>query len=484
MRILFAASECIPFAKTGGLGDVVGSLAKNLKLNNQDIRVILPFYKNISENFRDVNIIAENLKVHLGKNEEIFSIKQAYIINDLPIYFIDNNKYFERDFIYGTDKAAYLDNAERFIFFSKAVIEALKVINFQPDIIHTHDWPTALIPGILKTAYKSDNFFYKTKTVFTIHNMMHQGIFDPKVLELAGISWEEFSIEKFEYYGNVNFLKAGIVYSDAITTVSKTYSKEIQENPEFGMGLSGVLKTRKDMLFGINNGVDYDDWNPEKDKYILKNFSSKDLSGKLICKKNLQELCGFKIDNSIPLISIIARIDSQKGFDLISEGLHHLMKENAQFVILGTGDRKYSDFFAKVGEQYKTKFKFFNIFDTVLAHKIYAGSDMFLMPSYFEPCGLTQLISMKYGTVPIVTHVGGLIDTVKPYDKKKETGTGFFIKEYSVYELLEAINRASSVYKKTGKWKNIIQHIMKLNFSWEYSIKEYIKLYEDISSRK
>jgi starch synthase len=479
MRILFAGSECIPFAKTGGLGDVIGSLAKNLKLQDQDIRVIIPFYKNISENFKDINVVAENLKINIGDTQEYFSIKQSFVINDLPIYFVDNKKYFDRDFIYGTEKAAYSDNAERFIFFSKAVLESLKVINFQPDIIHAHDWPVALIPALLKTVYKSDNFFYKTKTVFTIHNMMHQGIFDPKVLELAGISQEEFNIEKFEYYGKTNFLKAGLVYSDAITTVSKTYSKEIQENPEFGMGLDGVLRTRKDVLIGINNGVDYDEWNPEKDKYILKNFSSKDLSGKIICKKNLQELCEFKIDNNIPLISIIARIDSQKGFDIISEGLHHLMKLNLQFVILGMGDRKYSDFFVKASMQYKNKFKFFNIFDTVLAHKIYAGSDMFLMPSYFEPCGLTQLISMKYGTVPIVTHVGGLIDTVKPYDKKKETGSGFFIKSYSVYELLDAIERASSVYKKQSKWKNIVQNIMKLNFSWEHSIKEYIKLYED-----
>lgn len=479
MKILFATTECVPFAKTGGLADVASALPKNLKNKGADIRIVMPFYKNIDEKKYKIKTLVQDLHVIIANRSYWFSVKETTDKSGVKVYFIENSMFFNRDGLYGTIEGEYSDNAERFIFFSKAVLELCKAINFQPDIIHSNDWPTGLLPALLKTVYKHDLFFFKTKSVFSIHNIAYQGIFPKKLFPLTGISWDEFTMDKIEYYDKFSFLKAGIVYSDAVVTVSKRYSEEIQTSL-YGTGLYKTIRQKKDVLYGILNGLDYDIWNPETDKSIKSKYSFKKIGPKTKCKKDLQKITKLKIDKKIPVIAMVSRVDLQKGFDIFKESFEDIMALDVQIVLLGVGDKSYYKWFEKMNEKYKGKVCMRVEFDENFSHKVYAGSDIFLMPSKFEPCGLGQLIACAYGAVPIVTHVGGLADTVLQFDIKNQTGTGFILNDYSSNSLLEAIENSLSVYHHKRVWKKLVTNIMKLNFSWERSASKYITIYKNL----
>ncbi|HCJ66480.1 MAG TPA: glycogen synthase GlgA [Elusimicrobia bacterium] len=478
MKILITSPESVPFAKTGGLADVVGALPKFLKQRKQDVRLIIPKYKKIDTAKFGLELVIKNLLIPIGEKTEIANIWQAKLERTVLVYFVENDKYFARDELYRTPAGDYPDNAERFIFFSRACLEAVKALAFQPEIIHCHDWQVGLIPAYLKTLYRIDGFFHSTRTIFTIHNIAYQGFFPKETLSLAGFSWLDFTPEKLEYYDQVNFLKAGIVYSDIVNTVSPTYAKEIQSSNEFGRGMEGILKKRTADLYGITNGIDYKEWDPAKDKYISARYTKKSLDKKKICKTELGKVIGLETKENIPLLGMISRLDSLKGLDILAEAMTTLMKENLQLVILGLGDQKYHDLLKAEAKKYPAKIALQIKFDNVLAHQIYAGCDFFLMPSRFEPCGLTQLIAMRYGTIPIVHKTGGLADTVEPFSLKTGKGNGFVFTEYKSQALITAVKEALSVYGEGKLWAQVVQNAMNSDFSWNKAVSEYLKLYQ------
>jgi starch synthase len=478
MRVLLCASECVPFAKTGGLADVVSALGKILPKNKVETCVILPKYKVIDERKFRLKKIINEIIIPIGDRYEKASIWQGKLQKETIVYFIDAGKYFAREYLYRSPEGDYPDNNERFIFFSRACLEATKAVNFQPDIIHCHDWETALIPAYLKTLYRIDAFFHKTRTVLTIHNIAYQGLYPKDTMWLAGFSWIDFTPDKLEYYDMINFLKAGIVYADVITTVSPTYAQEVQSSNEFGRGMEGVLSARKDDFYGILNGIDYDEWSPEKDKYIPARFSSKNVSNKYVCKDKLCEAVGFQPDSSIPLIGMVTRLDPQKGLELIAQSIHSILNMNLRLIILGVGDKIYQDALSLIAQEYPQKMKVRLEFNNPLAHMIYAGSDMLLIPSRFEPCGLTQMIAMAYGTIPIATKTGGLADTVADFSPENPSGNGIVIQEYSSTALISAIERAIKYYMDKNLWKILMNNAFKKKFTWDRSVKEYIKIYK------
>lgn len=460
LKVLMVSSEVVPFSKTGGLADVVGSLPLAINKLGVDIRVATPRYKSV----------------------KIYG-NEARLDDDVPVYFIEDEGYFMRDNLYGDKAGDYPDNLERFTSFSKKVLEILKDLDFKPDIIHCNDWQTALIPAYLKTILKDDPFYAGIKTVFTIHNIGYQGLFPKEEFPKTGLGWDLFSIDGLEFYGKVNILKGGLVFSDIITTVSPTYAREIQTK-EFGYGLDGVLAQRKDFIFGIVNGVDYDEWNPSKDKELQYHFSSTKIDGKDKEKIALQREGGLKEDVNAPLIGIISRLADQKGLDIISQIIEPLLDMEVQLILLGTGDEKYHILFERMKRKHPKKASIHLKFDAVLAKKIYAGSDMFLMPSRYEPCGLGQLISLRYGTIPIVRKTGGLADTIIEYNPKTGEGNGFVFERYDADELFGTIRRAVDLYKDKGTWRKLVLKAMKCDFSWEGSAKKYIELYKKIKSKK
>ncbi|MFH1715633.1 MAG: glycogen synthase GlgA [Elusimicrobiota bacterium] len=479
MNIIFASTECAPFAKTGGLADVVGALPGVLQRKGHNVCVIMPLFNKIDRKQFDITTKITHLHLSLGGKREVFGLKQAKLAHNVQVYFIDHPGYFGRDELYRENDTDYPDNAERFIFYSKAVLEAAKAINFQPDIIHAHDWHSALAPAMLKTIYHYDNFFYKTKSVFTIHNIAYQGIFPRSVLALTDISDSEFVPSKLEFYEKINFMKAGIIYSDALNTVSKKYSMEIQESHENGKGLEGVLLNITKKVHGILNGVDYSIWNPEKGNNIAAEYSSKKLLGKKKCKKNLQEIFNLPVKKDVPVIGMVSRLDPQKGFALLEKAMDKLMALDLQLIVLGAGDTFIAEFLEKAKNKYPQKIGICISFEPDMAHKIYSGSDMFLMPSLSEPCGLGQLIAFKYGSVPIVTKAGGLFDTVKDYNAKTQKGTGFCLKDFSSDALFNAVKRAMEVYVSKKEWKALMVKIMEQDFSWEKSAHNYTELYAE-----
>lgn len=483
MKILIASPECVPYAKTGGLADVVGALPKFLKRKKQDVRLIIPKYKKIDPEKFGLDLVVKGLLIPLGEKMEVANLYQAKLERTIPVYFVENDKYFAREELYRTAEGDYPDNAERFIFFSRACLEAVKAINFQPEIIHCHDWQVGLIPVYLKTLYRIDGFFHSTAAVFTIHNIAYQGLFPKEILPLAGFSWHDFIPDRLEYYDQMNFLKAAIGFSDIVTTVSPTYAREIQSSSEYGRGMEGVLKNRSADLYGILNGIDYKEWDPTRDKYIAARYTKKNLEKKKICKAELGKIAGLKTKDETPLIGMISRLDSLKGFDLFVEGVSELMKENLQVVILGLGDQKYHDLLVAVAKKYPEKLSLQLKFDNVLAHQIYAGCNFFLMPSRFEPCGLTQLIAMRYGTIPIVHRTGGLADTVRPFSAKSPEGNGFVFVEYKSTALTAAVKEALSVYRDEKLWAKIVLNAMNSDFSWDKSVSEYLKLYQDVREK-
>ena len=476
MNVLIASPEVFPFIKTGGLADVTGSLPKALKKLGVDVRIILPKHKGIEE---------QGFPIKYKNYKYSCPISQGYIDGEIVLteydgvtaYLVDKDEYYYRDYLYSTPDGDYLDNAERFIFFSKSILEAIKVTGFVPVVLHCNDWETALAPMFLKTLYKDDPVLRNIASLFTIHNLGYQGIFWQYDMHLLNVGWEYFAPDYLEFFGNINFLKGGIVFSDIINTVSRKYSKEIQ-TPEFGCGLDGVLQTRKSDLYGIINGIDYEDWSPKKDPYIPSHYDDKDTKNKKICKALLQETFGLPVVEDLPLIGTISRLADQKGFDLIASSLEEMLSYGTQYIILGTGERKYHDLFTELSNKFPKSFSLKIAYDNKLAHLIEAGADMFLMPSRYEPCGLNQLYSLRYGTVPVVRGVGGLEDTITDYTKEPELGTGFKFYDYTKKEMLDTIKRALSVYKNKSIWLSLIKRCMSEDFSWQRSAKEYMGLYK------
>ena len=390
-----------------------------------------------------------------------------------------NDAYFKRPNLYGDKFGDYKDNLDRFSFFSREILERCKREDFSPDIIHCNDWQTALVPVYLNTVYKSDPFFSATKTLFTIHNMAYQGLFPKDEFPKTGLEWELFNIDYFEFYDKVNLMKGGLVYSDAISTVSPTYAREILTK-EFGCGLEGVLKRRQDSLYGILNGIDYGAWNPQIDPAIFKNYSAENIEDKYANKEALQKEAGLKIDRSFPFIGLISRLADQKGLDLVAKIIGPLLNMKLEFILLGTGEHKYHVLFEKIAKSHAKNASINLKFDAVLAQKIYAGCDMFLIPSRYEPCGLGQMISFRYGTIPIVRETGGLKDSVREFDPKRGTGSGFTFKAYAHEDLFETIKKAMSAYQDKEGWLGLIKNVMALDYSWKSSAKEYVKLYNKI----
>ena len=476
MKIAFAASECVPFSKTGGLADVVGALPRALAALGHKVTVYVPKYRQTK--LETAKVVIPSITVPFDDQYRFCSVQDGGTLDGVQFYFIDYPQFFDRDSLYGTSLGDYHDNGERFALFSRAVIEASKVLGV-PDVFHCHDWQAALIPVLLRTLYDEDPAFMFVPTVFTIHNIGYQGLFPPDILPLLMLPWDLFTITKLEFYGKVNFLKGALTYSDFITTVSRKYAQEIQTS-EYGFGLEGVLRSRSSSLAGILNGVDYSEWSPETDGLIAARFSAEDLSGKAECKQDLLREFGLPTSANSPVIGIVSRFAAQKGFDLIHQVADRLAREDVMFTVLGAGDRDYEELFRRLVKQYPTKFALKVAYDNAIAHRIEAGADMFLMPSRYEPCGLNQIYSLRYGTVPVVRATGGLDDTIEPWDARTGKGTGFKFTEYTGEALLETVRGALAVYKDRSSWEKIMRNGMVRDFSWMNSAREYVKVYDRV----
>ncbi|MGZ4817467.1 MAG: glycogen synthase GlgA [Terriglobales bacterium] len=477
MKVVFAASECVPFAKTGGLADVVGALPPALAALGHEVTVYLPKYKQTK--LTEPKTVVRSITVPFDDRYRFCSIVDGGVHSGVRFYFIDYPPYFDRDALYGTPLGDYRDNAERFALYSRAVLEGCKVLGV-PDVFHCHDWQSALVPILLRSVYAEDPALRDVATVFTIHNMGYQGLFPPDTLPLLMLPWDLFTIDKLEFYGKLNFLKGALVFADFITTVSKKYSQEIQ-TAEYGFGLEGVLRGRSGTVTGILNGVDYNEWSPQTDKFIVAHYSPEDLSGKAKCKQDL--LAEFGVPNAdpkLPVIGIVSRFAAQKGFDLISLVADRLAREEMIVVALGAGDKEYEDLFRRLNKQFPQKFAVKVAYDNKIAHKIEAGADMFLMPSKYEPCGLNQIYSLKYGTVPVVRATGGLDDTIENWDAHTRKGTGFKFTEYSGEALLATIRTALQAYADKDRWQALMRNGMNKDFSWTASAKEYVRVYDRV----
>ncbi len=478
LKVLLVSSEVEPFAKSGGLADVIGSLPIALTNLGVDVRVVMPKYKmiNLKHNY------IMDFPMTVGSRKEAAIIRESSIdydfqgeIRSIPVYFVDNYHYFDRDGLYG-----YYDDAERFVFFCKSVINMLPYVEFKPDIIHCNDWQTGSIPMMLTETYKKYPFYNKMKTIFTIHNLKYQGVFNKEVFCFFDVSWDAFTTDKTEFYGSVSLIKSAIYYADIITTVSKTYANEIQTY-QYGENLDGFLRIKSDKLHGIVNGIDCDVYNPLTDSKISTNY---DQSNYYYLKKEnkfvLQNQLGLLVKD-VPVISIISRLTDQKGLNLILEAIDSILALDVQLIILGAGDYYYEEELRKFREKYPKKYSLNLEYNINLSHKIYAGSDMFLMPSLFEPCGLGQLISLRYGTVPIVRAIGGLADTVIDIEEDQTQGNGFTFKEFSSIAMLEAIRRAITIYcQDHERWNHIMWNGITNDCSWNKSAKQYLDLYNSI----
>jgi starch synthase len=477
MHIAFVASECVPFSKTGGLADVIGALPRALAAAGHQISVFTPRYR--LTRIPEEKTVLQSVTVPFDDRYRFCSVVEGRGYAGVRLFFIDYPPFFDRDGLYGTSSGDFPDNAERFALFCRAVLETTKILGV-PDIFHCHDWQAALLPVLLKTQYLEDPAFRGAGTVFTIHNIGYQGLFPPEILPLLTLPWDLFTITKMEFFGNVNFLKGALVYSDFITTVSRRYSQEVQTT-EFGFGLEGVLKGRAETVTGILNGVDYEEWNPEADKTIPAHYNPEDLSGKQLCKRDLLASFGLPAgDLSPPVIGIVSRFAAQKGFDLIGQIIDRLALEEVLLTVLGRGDRLYEEMFMRLARRVPDKIGVRIAYDNALAHKIIAGADMFLMPSHYEPCGLSQIYSLKYGTVPIVRATGGLDDTIDPWDPRTKKGTGFKFQEYTGEALLRTIHQAMPVYRDTPSWQKLIRNGMAKDFSWRVEAREYVRVYERV----
>jgi starch synthase len=477
MNVVFAASECVPYSKTGGLADVMGALPRALADLGHNVTVYLPRYRQTK--LDNPKTVLSSVTIPFDDQYRFCSVLDGGKHSGVQFYFIEYPPFFERDGLYGLPTGDYPDNPERFAMFCRAVLESTKILGV-PDIFHCHDWQAALIPILLRTNYVGDPAFRNVPVVFTVHNIGYQGLFSPDVLPLLGLPWELFTINRLEFYGKVNFLKGALVYADYVTTVSRKYSQEIQ-TAEYGFGLEGVLRSRAGSVAGILNGVDYQEWSPDHDKFIAAKYSpvNGDLSGKLECKKDLlQEFGLLDAELTLPVVGIVSRFVPQKGFDLIAQVADRLAREPMILVALGNGDKEYEELFKRLQLAFPTKFAVKVGYDNALAHKIEAGSDMFLMPSHYEPCGLNQIYSLKYGTIPIVRATGGLDDTIEPWDPKTKKGTGFKFHDYNGEALLDSVRSALQAFADKQGWQTLISNAAKKDFSWNSSAKEYVRVFE------
>jgi starch synthase len=473
VKVLFAVSECVPFIKSGGLADVAGSLPKELKNIGTDIRIIMPKYKTIPEEFKqEMEKIAE-FHVPVGWRNQYCGLEK-YESNGIIYYFIDNEQYFNRENLYG-----YLDDGERFAYFNQAVIESLEYLDFYPSIIHCHDWHTGMIPYLLKNKYYSHS---SIRTVFTIHNLQFQGIMPKGSLrDLFDLDDTHFHQEGLEFYGNINFMKGAIIAADKITTVSPTYMNEIQ-SVYFGEKLDGLLNNRRDDLIGILNGIDEELYNPLIDSNIVQNYDSTTLELKELNKRHIQRKFALPIED-VPLITMITRLTKQKGLELVRGVFHEIMEENIQMIVLGTGDPVFENFLREMEYTYGHKFKAYIGFDEELAHQLYAGADLFLMPSKFEPCGLGQIIALNYGTIPIVRETGGLNDTVQSYNEVNCEGNGFTFSHFNAHDMLHTIHRSIYYYGQKAIWRQLQEAALEMDFSWAQSSHKYNQLYSELVPR-
>ncbi|WP_377889095.1 glycogen synthase GlgA [Alkalihalobacillus sp. R86527] len=474
MNVLFAASEGHPFIKTGGLGDVIGALPKELQKQGLNVSVILPKYKDMNESFKEQLELKEAITVPVGWRHQYCGI-ETLRHNGITYYFIDNEHYFKRSGSYG-----YFDDGERFSFFCRAVLEAIPYLDEQPDILHCHDWQTGMIPVLKKAHYRNNPYYDGVKVVYTIHNLRYQGIFPKGILhDLLDLSELHFTNEGVEFHGNVSFMKGGLIYSDYITTVSPSYADEIKQ-PYFGEYLDGILRKRESDFTGIINGIDSELYDPASDAALKYTYHASFLL-KEKNKIDLQEQLGLQKGEGIPVLSMITRLVEQKGMDLFFRVLPEIMEEKVQVVVLGTGDEHYEHMLREAEQRYPGRFSANIYFDDGFARKLYAASDLFLMPSQFEPCGISQLIALRYGSLPIVRETGGLKDTVLPYNKYTGEGHGFSFADYNAHDMLNTIRLALNYYHQDSlTWRKLVERAMRLNYSWEKSAEKYSSLYESL----
>ncbi len=487
LKILFITSEATPFVKTGGLADVSSALPQTLVELGHEVRLVLPKYGSVDERRFKIHEIVrlKDIPIHLGNEIELVSIRSCFLVGNktkVQLYFFDNQKYFGlRKGLYEdiNTKKFYPDNHERFILYAKGIMEMIKKLGWTPDVIHCNDWQTGLIPAYLRTVYKDLEILKDTKIVFTIHNVEFKGIFPKETFKLTGLPdyvLDEISVDDKNY----SFLKAGIVYSDVLTTVSEKYAEEICTIDELSGPLKAILKKRKNDFYGIVNGVDYSIWSPENDSYIPVKYSIKEIQKKIDNKKALLEYFNLPVELDVPIIGTITRFAEPKGIDLIQDAIDEILSLDIKYVLLGQGDKKYLQFFEKIQKKYPKKFGFHYGFNEKLAHLIEAGADIYLMPSKFEPCGLTQLYALRYGTVPLVRYTGGLADTIERLNGNDYQGTGFVFKKFEVEDLMKELKRAVKLYQDRENWARIMKNGMQKDFSWYNSAKKYIELYKKL----
>jgi starch synthase len=491
LSILFVSSEAVPFAKTGGLADVSGALPQVIREMGHDIRIIMPKYQAVSDRKFKIHDIKRltDMPITVGDKTLLGSVKSSFLTNiktKVQVYFLSNDALYNRPELYVDPKTkqSWKDNDERFIFFCRGVIQTLLLLGWKPDILHLNDWQSGLIAAIIRTEYAKEPLFRNTKIVFTVHNAAYQGIFPAESFEKTGLPDNLFSQDGVEYFGQVNLMKAGLMYSDAITTVSETYAKEIRSSADFGFGLEGVFRKKARLMHGLLNGMDTLIWDPATDTLIPKTYSLETLDDKLENKKALCAHFKLPFNEQVPVIGIVSRLVDQKGFDLLQQKLPDILNEQVQLVILGSGEKKYEEFFAKAVKKSAKKLGVHIGFDESLAHLIEAGSDLFLMPSKYEPCGLNQMYSLRYGTLPIVRATGGLADTVDDCIEKPKHGTGFVFQKYSAADMFAAIKRALKMYPHKDAWRAAQIRGMKKDFTWTSSANRYIELYKTLLKKK
>ncbi|MBI3804849.1 MAG: glycogen synthase GlgA [Nitrospirae bacterium] len=482
INIVMATAEASPYAKTGGLGEVVSAVSKALVGQGVSVSVFLPLYGHIDRDHFALKSTGRSITVPLSdrrESGEIFYSNRAGV----HYYFIRHDPFFDRSNLYGTNEGDYPDNAARFVFFSKAVLESIRILGLEPDILHTHDWHTGLLPLFLKREGATDPSFRNIASLFTIHNLGYQGIFWHYDWHLLNLPWDYFTSEALEFYGKINFMKAGLVFADALSTVSPRYAKEIQ-TAEYGCQLEGILRKRRKDLYGILNGIDTAEWDPSRDSYIAATYNSKSLEGKEVCKAALQKETGLPIRREIPLLAMITRLSEQKGIDLIDAAFEQIIGAGVQLVVLGSGDKGYETRLQSLAQEYPQQAVVKIAYDHTLAHRIEAGADLFLMPSKYEPCGLNQMMSLRYGTVPVVRATGGLDDTVTPFNPKTLKGNGFKFNSYTPTAFFRQIQQGLTLFREKKRWQSLIRNGMEGNYSWDNSAEKYIRLYQSLLKKK
>lgn len=474
MKVLFVASECAPFAKTGGLGDVIGSLPAELAREGADVRVMIPKYASIAHHFRERMEFVSACEVQVGWRRQYCGLERL-VLDGITCYFIDNEYYFKRPDLYG-----YYDEAERYAYFNHAALAALRLADFRADVLHCHDWQSGMIPLLLHARWRHDPFYRDMRTVFTIHNLKYQGIFPHSILgDLLGLGDEYFHIDGVEYHGNVSFMKAALNFSDVLTTVSPTYAEEIQL-PYYGEGLDGLLRKRRDSLRGIVNGIDEGRYNPADDPHLFVRYEGCDLERKRENKLGLQQMLGLPQRGDVPMIGIVTRLVEQKGIDLIARVIDDLLRMDVQLVVVGTGEARYEEMFRSAAWRHPDKAAACITFDDGLARKVYAASDLYLMPSQFEPCGISQLLALRYGAAPIVRETGGLRDTVLSYNEFTGEGNGFSFLNYNAHDMLHTIGRAVRFWHDREHWQRICRNIERSRYGWSESAAQYMAIYQQL----